>query len=619
MPAEPSERGNMPNTAVKRGIWLVAALVALGICALLSLPYLASTQIVRDRIAQQLSAWSGYRVELKNAPEVDIWPVFGAVLQDVTFSQWQGRAKPVISADRVEIDLSAIAALRGDVVFSKVRLVRPTVRLAESGGVPLPSPPAGGRLLRSIDMARAASEDPASPPDPARMPSDDLGVIEFVDGRVIATGEGGPTDLVTSLSGRIAWPALNRAANITASGIWRGESVKLEAQLGQPLLLLAGRNSQTRVSLQSAPATIEFDGNANFAQDGFADGKFSLSTPSLRRMLEWSRADIATDAPIGSLTIGGIVSGGTERLKFADVRLTLDGNPGMGVLEVAYGNSVPGITGTLAFQTLDMQSLLAAFTSIAGSPGNGAQAIDVAIADRINLDLRLSADTARAGSIELRKVAATAQVKGGLTAFDISDATAFGGTLQAGFRLDRSPAGGAVEIRFVADDIETGAFAKTLGLERIVPQARGTISVILKGHGSTWANVFENSDGSISAQFGSGVISGVNLAALREKSGEVGFFPMSDITDGSVPIQNAELKASVSKGVARIDKAQARTSDAVVEFAGIVPYVGRGLALTGAVAPAKSDDSGRRSTFFVGGTWASPYIYAIQTPPVPGG
>ena len=599
-------------------MWAVAVVAAVAVCALLSVPYLASTQIVRDRIAQQLSAWSGYRVELGSAPVVDIWPVFGAVLNDVTFSQWSAGSEPVVSADRVEIDLSAFAALRGDVVFSKIRLVRPTIRLVQGKTLPMPSPPLGGRLVRSIDQARSASEDVSTPTQNSVLPADSFGIIEFSDGRLIEPTGNGHEDVVTSLSGRLDWPALNRAATLTANGIWRGEPVTVEAQTAQPLLLLAGRNVRTRISIKSAPATIQFDGSGSLAAKGFVDGKIDISTPSVRRMLEWSRAEVAPDAPIGSVTIAGVVTGDVQRLKFSDVRLTLDGNPGMGAIEMSYDGDIPGIAGTLAFDTLDLQSFLAAFTSISKTSGSVYNAIDASIAERINLDLRLSASSAKAGAFSLTDVAATAQVKGGLAAFDISDATAFGGILQAGIRIDRSETGGDVEIRFIATGIDTGAFARTIGLDNIVPQARGDISVILKGDGQTWSSVFENSNGSISASFGPGSIGGLDLKALREKSGDVGFFPMSDIAAGSMAIRSAELKASVAKGVARIEKAEARTTDTTILFTGIVPYVGRGLALTGTVAPTGENNAAPGASFFVGGTWGAPYIYTIQPGAPPG-
>src|SRR5690606_38390753 len=97
----------------------------------------------------------------------------------------------------------------------------------------------------------------------------------------------------------------------------------------------------------------------------------------------------------------------------------------------------PKVTGTLAFKSLDLPSFLAAFTPLPPDPKSAETSISTSEANGFNLDLRLSAAAATAGSIKLSDIAATAQVKDGLAAFDISDAQAFGGNIQFGMRVDR--------------------------------------------------------------------------------------------------------------------------------------------------------------------------------------
>jgi len=88
-----------------------------------------------------MSAWSGFRVTIDGSPRIEVWPTFRAILSDVTLSQWtETDAPPVIEAERVEVDLSAMAALQGDVVFSTARLVRPTIRVQRTAnGLFLPA------------------------------------------------------------------------------------------------------------------------------------------------------------------------------------------------------------------------------------------------------------------------------------------------------------------------------------------------------------------------------------------------------------------------------------------------------------------------------------------------
>ena len=247
--------------------------------------------------------------------------------------------------------------------------------------------------------------------------------------------------------------------------------------------------------------------------------------------------------------------------------------------------------------------------------------LNAGFTDRLNLDLRLSAARATAGAIQLVDVAATAQVKNGLSVFDISDASAFGGNLQASLRFDRKPDGTQAEIRLLASDVNGAAFGAAAGMTRLVPTGTGTVSVILKGPGKAWNSILENADGSISATFGPGTLTGFNLPAFLKRSEEGGFFALDDVADGNLPVDGAELKASISKGVARIDKAEANSAKAKIWLTGIVPYAGRGLALSGGVvqpnqtaAPAdgQAATTPTQASFFVGGTWSTPFISPIK-------
>ncbi|MER9564570.1 AsmA family protein [Mesorhizobium sp. M0571] len=610
----------MPSPLIRRGIWAIGAAVIVIALVVAALPLIASTRIVRDRIAWEMSAWSGFRVTIDGAPRIEVWPNFRAILSDVTLSQWtETDAPPVVEAERVEVDLSAMAALRGDVVFSTARLVRPTIRVQRSAsGFFLPAIPTGGRITRSIDAARAVINTNPAKPDLGKLPADPFGTVEFRDGRVVAAIGGKDQEILSSLSGQANWAAMNSNATLSATGIWRGESVAVDAASPNPLVLFGGGAAPVTFSFKAAPASFSFDGLASMSENGYFDGQAKFAAPSLRRVLEWSQAGIAPGAAIGSISVSSKITATDGRIKFENTALTLDNNPGMGALDFTYGETLPVISGTLAFDTLDLRSFLSAFTPVPSAGAAGPGEIDTSFADRINLDLRLSAAHATAGAIQLVDVAATAQVKNGLAVFDISDASAFGGNIQSSVRFDRKPAGTEVEIRLLASDIDGGAFGTAAGMTRLVPIGTGTVSVILKGPGRTWDSIFENANGSLSATFGAGALSRLNLPAFLKHTEQGGFFALDDVSDGTLPIDGAELKASVSNGVARIDKAEVNSAQYKIWLSGIASYAGRGLALSGGIvqpsqaATQTNGQAPKQSSFFVGGTWSTPFISPIS-------
>ena len=600
----------MPSSLIRKSIWGVIAVAIIAGLTVAALPMIASTRIVRDRIAMEMSAWSGYRVELANAPEIKVWPSFRAILHDVSLSDWDDPARrPVLDAESVELELSPIAALGGNVVISTAKLVRPMLYVSETApNRYTPVAPKIGRMRHAIDGARAVLAKNPAAPNLSALADDSFGTIEFSDGQIMDLAGGA---IATGLAGMIEWSALNRAASLSAAGIWRGENFSVDASSAQPLMLLAGGSAPVTFRMNAAPVTGSFEGVANFSENSFFNGQATFNSPSLRRMIEWSRSDLPPSAFSGPVGLSGKISGDRKRVKLDDAQITLDANSGSGVLELSLGGAVPGITGTLAFEQLDLRSFLSAFTPFTPGSGGAPLTIDVAFAERYNLDLRLSAAKATIGELAFSNVAATARVKGDLTAFDISDATIFGGVVQAGVRYDRKGKAGNLDVRLLASDIDTGAAAALAKSLRIVPAGRATVSLLLKGPGHDWNSFLETAAGSFSMTFGPGTVNGFDISDFINRSNQGGFFALREVAPASIAVDRAEVRATLSEGTARLEKAEARLGQRTATLSGVVPYVVGGVALSGAViatdaAADKADEA--EASFFVGGSWSAPFV-----------
>jgi len=601
----------MPASLIRKSIWGVTTVAIVAVMVVAALPLIASTRIVQDRIALEMSAWSGYRVALDSAPQIQIWPSFKAILSDVSLSDWDDpRHRPVLDAESVELELSPIAALGGNVVISTAKLVRPVLYVSEvAPNRYAPVAPKIGRIWHAIEQARAVVAQNPADPNLAELADDSFGTIEFSDGQVMDVAGGDA--MMSGLAGAIEWSALNRTANLSASGIWRGENFSVDASSAKPLILLAGGSAPVTFNIKAAPVAGSFDGVANLSEKSFFNGQVTFNSPSLRRMLEWSRADLPASASSGSIALTGRIDGDRKRLKLDNAEITLDGNPASGVLELSFADAVPGIAGTLAFDQLDLRSFLSAFTPFTPGSDSAPSAIDVAFAEKYNLDLRLSAAKATAGDLAFTEVAATAQVKGDLTAFDISDATIFGGTVQASLRYDRRGNGGNLDVRLLATDFETANAAALAKSARVVPAGKATISLMLKGPGRDWDSFMETAAGSFSMVFGPGNVNGFDIAAFIERFKQGGFFPLRDVASGSVAVDRAEIRATLAEGTARIETAEAKFGGRALTLSGVVPYVGGGLALSGVVVAASAaadDPDTAEASFFVGGSWTAPFV-----------
>ena len=241
---------------------LAAIAIVVVAAAYVALPLLASTRLVRDSIAVELSQWSGYRVSIGAAPEIGVWPGFRAKLSNVTLSEWASAdGRPTITIEELELDLSPFAALRGNVEFSAARFVRPVFYLAKTdAGVKPPSLPLGSRIALSVMKARAMLATNPGRPNFADLPADAFGSVEIVDGAIAAGSSDSHQDLATDISGTIELPALNLPARIVLHGKINAEPISLDIHAGQPLLLLAGGLSQISASIDSGFLSASFDG-----------------------------------------------------------------------------------------------------------------------------------------------------------------------------------------------------------------------------------------------------------------------------------------------------------------------------------------------------------------------
>ncbi|MBX3584173.1 MAG: AsmA family protein [Rhizobiaceae bacterium] len=600
----------MPARSIKRTAWAVGLATGAMVVVALALPYVASTHVVGDRIADEMAAWSGMDVSIDAAPEISIWPDLKATLTDVTFSLPGGET--VATADRVEVDLSALAALRGRIDFSKAVFFSPTVRLDTDGL--LPSLPKTGRIARAVAAAKDMVAE-GKMPDAGLLPNDNFGTVEFIDGRVVRPLSSLDVPIVTALNGRMNWATLDGRLSATAKGAFKGEEFTIELSSASPLSLLGGAPSAATLALKSEPVKLSFDGTASLGNNPYATGQASFSTPSVRKLLAWSGASIPVGSAIEAFSVESRIMADPARIRFEEASITLDNKPARGVLDLLLNGTTPKVSGTMAFDTLDLGAFLAGFTPFDPLAGDGPGRIDTDFASQLNLDLRLSAAQAVLGNVALTDLAATARVEDDLAAFDISDATVFGGDIQAGLRFDHKTEGAQVEMRLLASNVSGEALGSAANLGDMAPTGKGAISLILKGTGESWKSLLTGASGSFSANFGGGALRGIDLTALLAATKGDTPFPLSQVAAGSSQIEGLDLKAVIAEGTARIEKAEIRSAGQRIGFVGTAPLNGGSLSLSGRVDPlqkanGEAPTEPATATFLIGG----PLVSATVTP-----
>jgi len=605
-------RGQLTGQLARRGLWaLVVVLVLVGIVAS-AVPYVASTRIVRDRIALELGWWSGYRVNIGATPRLSVWPRLSAVLEDVTFSEWSKDARPVATAERIDVDLSALAALKGNAVFTAATVVRPTIVL-DPGTDALDFLAGKGRLRNAIDQARAAiAADPAK----GGVEDGEFGMIAIVDGRIV-TGADTEKTLVEDLDVSIDLPRLNSGGSMSASATWNGKRIKGEARSDGPLRLLAGGEASLDVSLDSDPAKGSFQGRLRLGDDPMVDGALAVEARNVGDLLAWMGVRWRGMEALPALAFSAKAVGERDHVAFNEASVVIEGETGTGALEAGLSGGAVSLTGSLAFVTLPLDRLASLLTTttaglldpnLEGLPG-------------LRTDLRISAAHGAAPGFTLDDLAAMIQIKDRQATFDLLDAAAFGGRVGASLRLNDPASDVNVALRIEGRDVDGASLAAAAGTPGLLPSAKGSVLVELEGKGVDLADALLNGRGQAFAHLGAGSLAGIDLAVFLERSASGELFPLSDAQGSDLAIEGLTVDTTLTAGLVRIRKAEAIAAGRRIWLDGLASYRDHGLALSGGIGPVGSSTVADTKTiddeakFFIGGSWSAPFVSPIR--PVP--
>ncbi|MCP5000782.1 MAG: hypothetical protein GY933_19085 [Hyphomicrobiales bacterium] len=604
--------------------WILATVIVVGLVAVISgiaLPFAISTDLVRDRLERDISQWTGHEVELLGTPDVGFWPVPHIALKRISVSSRNfPKAEPIVFADEMRADFSILSALTGDPSFSNFVLVRPIFTVEKFPEDITSWNSRSGRISEGIattvKRAESSSTDNSTiQPIPAYRLGDvtvENGTFTWID------HTNGNTEKITAINGIISWQRLNGGMEADISGIYRGEAATLFMESARPLLLLAQRTSQIEIEFASTPLTLAFSGGANLSGTPFASGKLSMKSPSMRQTLEWSGTEIKPGEAIGALSLDAELQLQNGRAMLDKLILELEGNRGIGVLDFKQYEGKPGISGTLAFSSLDLASFLRAFTPLPSNGEDIAKTIDTSFLNQLRLDMRLSAQSATLGPLSLTNVAAAARIDEGRATFDIGDATAYGGSLLGRIILAESGIEGGGEIRFSATDINLEQALAALDISGPFPQGTARLNVALSTPFPTWATGLSDLAGKFDLSIVNGSVPSFDPAQFRELAETERFFGLGGISTGSFQFTTANFEATFSNGIAEISKGEIVGQNAVLNLTGIIPYQRGGLALIGVLEETATVASTLETSqpdnsiqFFVGGAWPAPVISPI--------
>ena len=598
---------------------LLALLLLLVVGGILLVPLVVSEERLGARLRAELEAMTGHEVDFDPRIEVSFLPVPGIRVTGLTVESSSEVNELLLSAETFAADFGLASVLVGRAQFSNFELDQPLLRIEirRDGSTNWSSQE--GHVAESAaiaaDNARPALEGEEAPQEQS-LPMTPLGTVDLHDGTLVIVDHiHHREETVSAVSGSFLWPRVGMGARLEVAGVLRGEPVQFLASAERPSDLIAGNTAPLRLNFSSELLTLDLLGEATFGARPAFTGSLELSSPSVRRALQWSGTEIKPGEAISALSLEAEVESGPDQITLSDVILDIDSNRGIGVLALSWPEGGrPLVAGTLAYNELDVGAFLRAFAPVPLDGGQLTPSIDTGFLRQLGLDLRFSAQSASIGRLQLQNLAAAARIERGRALFDIGDATAYGGTVLGRILISENGFEGGGEIQLTAENVDFAAAYEAVGVTGPLPRGRGSFNLTVTSPNPVWATTVRDLHGNLDMSIGEGVIPGFNLQHFRELANQERFFSVSRVSDGEVPFRSARFRASFDNGTAEIELAELLTGNTTITLSGLIPFDRGSLAMSGAIMDRPAEAAAEAPPplrFFVGGSWPSPVISPV--------
>lgn len=505
-----------------------------------------------DETARLLAAMSratGLEVRANGGGEISLFPTPRIRVSGVSIAR-PGQ-EPFALVPEVVGSLGLLPLVQGRVALTDVVLNQPEVALER-----LPY----GEAIAALRGQGDAIDAPA---------------IKLTDARLNFNGR-----TIDRVEAGLAPPRDGGPATFSGYGRYAGRQIEATAQMTDLAALARSDRSPFRARIEGGGARIMFDGSIADRDGLQLSGDISARAASIGDAFAWlnvrANGRSKPDWPV-SLSGKGAFDG--SGLAVSSAELDVGGETLLGAARLTMGSGgVPNVEATLDAERLDLNAYLGALSPRLVRPEGGwsASRIDLSRLAGWNLDLRLSADSARLGHLDLGPTAATVAVaKGGLD-LSIGEAAAYGGTI--GGRLVLEPQEAGLKIRLEGGATDVAIHDVLLAIMPATPIAGDlTTDFALDSAGGSMAEIVAGANGRVNARLADGALDNASRSRTLALAG----------LRGRIEFDRAEARIAVRDGIARSDDVAITGKAANFSLSGTASLIERSVALKGVVKPAE--------------------------------
>ncbi|BDA83549.1 membrane assembly protein AsmA [Aureimonas sp. SA4125] len=613
---------------------IVVALVAATLATFAILSGLSlQAGAARADIERQLSDLAGLPVSVEGSSSLSLLPKTQIRLSRVRVGEEMAGARPMATVDAIIADLGLWDALFGRAEIERLTVIRPRLlagaltdpaqaaiapaapaKTGRSGAPEMPAQEAPSGLGSSRDSRDFRQISHYLAAFLTRL--GDLTRVDISNGAVRAA-PGDNARGITDANITVSWPSPGAAAVLTGSYVWNGEPADINLKLSSPLEFLEGGPSAIDLTLTSPPLDIRFSGTGSTRGNSDFAGAVKISTPSLARSVRWLGDPNATMPDLGTMAIEAALESTGMKLNLRDATVSIVGYSGTGAMEMAMGaDSVPAVSGTLAFDQLDLTAFAQALAPLPRNPLEFERRIATGFIHRLDLDLRISAAEGAIATVPITDLAATVKFKDGVAMFDVGDASMLGGQGQGRFAVDsraRIPlAKGSASV----SGIDTAQLLAAIGVSAVGVSGLSDLHAEVGMPVTSWADIARRLQLTLAVTARDGSLSGFDPAVFLG----AGTKPFALATGASaIPFKKLQAKLSSTGPSVAIQKLSLDGAAGTFEAAGALSTATNGIDVFGSFTPLSTATAtplanSQPVSFRMSGEWPRPTV--TTGPPV---
>ncbi|MBS7699130.1 MULTISPECIES: AsmA family protein [unclassified Chelatococcus] len=535
-------------------------------------------------VARQVERVTGLTLVSEGDATLTLLPVPRITLPDVTLRAANGERMAFARQLRADINLLTLFGSR-QIAIAEATLVAPAVRLR-----PLTAPDLWPSLQQRLT-------DTSASVTPTR--------LTLLRGQLL---DDDGDDVADDIDLFAKWSPQDDDLDLQGRGRWRGEMVDFRAINLQPRSLAAGQSSPAWISVSSRLISASLLGTIEAVDALRTRGRYSLKSPSLADAVMWLDHPLPLATQIDSFALSGDGDLSLRGGAIPAATIELGKNPLEGALVLRFEGDRPFLSATVAADTLDLDRLLQPLVPARSSWGSWSRETFTPMLDSANLDIRLSANSARLGALAFENVAAGIMMNAGRTEVSVGRASLGQGTLKGRLIMTQSQTPG-VEVKLMGsfDRIEAGdVINEVFGNRRFTGLAQGQIA--LESSGRSFAALANELGGKLTLNLRQGEIAGLDLADIAKR---VQARPLSTAMEwrgGRTNFDQIGLSLAIANGVGDITDATMNAPGLRGTLGGRIDIADRQLSLRGVVTPPTTAVPAKGFPLGITGNWDSPSI-----------